>query len=343
MKLTAQIAHCSILFLVSYVLQAQRVQIDVWQQGRSFQDSSYYDIMPVAGQYWIGGKYGILKTIDARGNLQNVAYPSAHVDIYKLDHFDDENLIACADKGLIYKHNLRTKAWETVQVAGYEKSCFYNMAVVNDSTAYICGGNSAIAHSQKTVPLGFILKTTDKGRTWKRVFRNIAQMVWCVKYNPHDQKMYALMYTPNRTYLYAEEDSKWRRKQKIGNSIFHEIQFENAQDFVAMGGWIGKKGRLYHNRQQTVFEQSGLIWGRTQNARYELLTACNGQIIVKDKTTARYALHAQKLNDAFSIYEAVFTSDNTAIAIGSAQTILHIRVQDTPNPVADATTINQQK
>lgn len=337
MKRTGQIAFCLTLFFFSSVLWAQRMQIDIWQQGRSFQDSSYYDIMPVEGRYWIGGKYGILKSIDAQGHLENVAYPSRHVDIYKLDRFDAQNLIACADKGLIYKHNLRTKTWETVQVKGYEKSCFYNMAVVNDSTAYVCGGNSAIAHSQKTVPLGFILKTTDRGRTWKRVYKNLTQMVWCVKFNPHSQQVYALMYTPNRTYLYAEKNNKWLKKSKIGNSIFHEIQFENAQDFVAMGGWIGKKGRIYHNQHQTVIPRSGLIWGRTSTQQYELLTACDGQVLLKNKAENSYQLQGVKLNNAFSIYEAVFTSDTTAIAIGSAQTILHIRIYHDPESIpADA-------
>lgn len=325
MKFTAQITFIFTIFFASYATQAQEVRLEVLQQGQSFKDSSYYDIIPVENRFWIGGKYGTLKSSDAQGNLTNISYPNQHVDIYKFDRFDAQNLIACADKGVIYKHNLVAKTWEVIKVKGYEKACFYNMAVVNDSTAFVCGGNSAIAHSQKTIPLGFILKTIDRGKTWKKVYSNAFQMVWCVKYNPHNQQVYALMYTPNRTYLYALENERWHRHQKIGNSIFHEIQFETPTDYVAMGGWIGKKGRVHTNSKRDEIPQAGLIWGRASNGKYDIYTACNGQIILDDKS-GNYKRVGVALNDKFSLYEAIFTSENTALAIGSAQTLVRITI-----------------
>jgi hypothetical protein len=327
LKFTAQITFIFTIFSASYALQAQEVRLEVLQQGKSFKDSSYYDIIPVENRFWIGGKYGTLKSSDAQGNLTNISYPNQHVDIYKFDRFDAQNLIACADKGVIYKHNLVAKTWEVIKVKGYEKACFYNMAVVNDSTAFVCGGNSAIAHSQKTIPLGFIIKTIDRGKTWKKVYSNAFQMVWCVKYNPHNQQVYALMYTPNRTHMYVLENERWSRKQKIGNSIFHEIQFENKTDYVAMGGWIGKKGRVHTNTKREKILQSGLIWGRASNDKYDIYTACNGQVIVDDKS-GNYKCFGVKLNDKFSLYEAIFTSENTALAIGSAQTLLRITIHN---------------
>lgn len=327
LNFTAKITLVYALFIAFCSAQAQEVRIQVLKQGKTFKDSSFYDIVPVGNRFWIGGKYGTLKSSDSLGNLTDVSYPNLHVDIYKIDRFDAQNLIACADQGVIYKHNLAAKTWEVIKVKGYEKSCFYNMAVVNDSTAFVCGGNTAIAHSQKTIPLGFILKSTDRGRTWRKVYSNAFRMVWCVKYNPHNQKVYALMYTPNRTHLYALENDRWQRKQKVGNSIFHEIQFENATDFVATGGWIGKKGRIYSNTQKKVINDAGLIWGRVSNHKYDLYTACNGQIVLDNKT-GNYKRFGIKLNDQFSIYEAIFTSDHTALAIGSAQTLLHITVVD---------------
>ena len=331
LKFTAKITFILTLFVASKVLQAQEVHIQVLQQGKTFKDSSYYDIIPVEDRFWIGGKYGTLKSGDIHGNLTDIPYPNQHTDIYKIDRFDAQNLIACGDKGIIYKHNLTARTWEVIKVKGYEKACFYNMAVVNDSTAFICGGNSAIAHSQKTIPKGFILKTMDKGRTWKKVYNNAFQMVWCVKYNPHNQQVYALMYTPNRTHLYTWANESWQRIQKIGKSIFHEIQFENATDYVATGGWIGKKGRIYSNTQKQAISQSGLIWGRVSNEHYELFTACNGQVVLSDKA-GNYKRFGVQLNDKFSIYEAIFTSSNTALAIGSAQTLLRITILDTASP-----------
>lgn len=327
MKFTAQITFIVAIIVTTCALQAQEVRIQVLQQGKTFKDSSFYDIVPVGDRFWIGGKYGTLKSSDTQGNLTDISYPNQHVDIYKIDRFDAQNLIACADKGIIYKHNLATQTWEIIKIKGYEKACFYNMAVVNDSTAFICGGNSAIAHSQKTIPKGFILKTTDRGLTWKKVYSNAFRMVWCVKYNPHNRQIYALMYTPNRTHLYSWANERWQKIQKVGNSIFHEIQFENAGDYVAMGGWIGKKGRIHRNNQRVEINQSGLIWGRVSNKKYELYTACDGQVILSDKS-GNYKRFGVQLNDRFSIYEAIFTSENTALAIGSAQTLLYITIHN---------------
>ncbi|MFN8344484.1 MAG: hypothetical protein U0X91_05755 [Spirosomataceae bacterium] len=331
LKFTAKITFILTLFVASKALQAQEVRIQVLQQGKTFKDSSYYDILPVEDRFWIGGKYGTLKSSDAEGNLTDIPYPNQFVDIYKIDRFDAQNFIACADKGIIYKHNSAAQTWEVIKVKGYEKACFYNMAVINDSTAFVCGGNSAIAHSQKTIPKGFILKTIDRGRTWKKVYSNAFQMVWCVKYNPHNQQVYALMYTPNRTHLYTWGNESWQRVQKIGKSIFHEIQFENVNDYVATGGWIGKKGRIHRNNHKQEISQSGLIWGRVANERYELYTACNGQLVLGDKA-GNYKRFGVQLNDKFSIYEAIFTSSNTALAIGSAQTLLRITIHDAASP-----------
>jgi hypothetical protein len=65
--------------------------------------------------------------------------------------------------------------------------------------------------------------------------------------------------------------------------------------------------------------------GRAANEKYELFTACDGQIVLGDKH-GKHTLFGKKLNKSFSIYEAVFTSSNTALAIGSARTILKITI-----------------
>ncbi len=307
--------------------KAQVLSIDVIQQGDTYQDSSYYDILALDNEYWICGKYGTLKSINADGAIKNVAYPSNGLDIYKMEKLDDNTIIASGDQGTIYKHNLESGEWSRLQVAGYKDACFYNLAVMSPTQVYVSGGNSKIAHSKKTVPEGFILESNDGGITWKEVYSNPFKMVWCVKKNPFDNSLYALMYTLNKTHLFKLEDGEWEKKEKIGNSIFHEIQFESESEYVATGGWIGKKGRVHYNQRKVTVSNSGLIWGRVANDKYELLPACNGQIIFGDKK-GNHQLFGTKLNKDFSIYEAVFTSENTAIAIGSARTISMLTIID---------------
>jgi photosystem II stability/assembly factor-like uncharacterized protein len=327
-----QIAFLLLITSFCFSTHAQTVSIEVLQQGNSFKDSSYYDIMQVGEKYWIGGKYGILQTIDDKGNLSAIDYPSEKVDIYKFDRFDEQNIIACGDKGVIYKHNLTDKTWKTIKVKGYENSCFYNMVVVNSTKVYICGGKSKIAHSGKTVPNGFILESNDGGISWKRIYFNPFQMVWCVKYNPFNERVYALMYTPNKTKLFVLNDEKWKKKNKIGKNIFHEVQFLDKDNYVATGGWIGKKGEIYHNRNRVIIPGSGLLWGRVAGPKYDIYSACDGQIVLDDKS-GNFQVFGAKLNKAFSIYETIFTSAHTAIAIGSARTILMIKIEDPASEV----------
>ena len=316
-----------VLFLPATYCKAQQLTVDILQQGNSYTDSSYYDIIKVNNKFWICGKYGILKEIDEKGNIENIHYPSKSLDIYKLENINEEKIIASGDKGTIYIHDLITKTWEVIEVKGYENSCFYNLAVDEQNKIFVVGGNSRIAHSGKSMPNGFILTSLDFGKTWKKEFHNFLNMVWCVKKNPFTGKMYALMYSPNKTYLFGNEDGKWVKKQKIGNSIFHEIQFTDKTNFVATGGWIGKNGRIYSTTTKKVIENSGLLWSRVKNENYTIFTGCNGNIVLENKN-GKIELFETTLNKAFSIYEAIFISSNTAYAIGSGRTILKLNIEE---------------
>ncbi|MCR9062483.1 MAG: hypothetical protein NXI00_00880 [Cytophagales bacterium] len=327
MSLKTKIILAAVAMVSWLKVNSQKLNIEVIQQGHSYSDSPYYDILEVNNEFWICGKYGTLKKYNISGALTNVSYPNQNLDIYKMDMLDEQTIIASGDKGTIYKHNIISNQWEVIKVKGYENACFYNLAVLTPEKIYVSGGNSKIAHSKKTVPEGFILESTDGGITWKKIYSNPFKMVWCVKKNQYNNQLYALMYTLNKTHLFNLNEGKWEKQEKIGNSIFHEIQFTSKTDYIATGGWIGKKGRVHFNDNKLVIDHSGLIWGRVANEKYELYPACNGQIILSDKN-GNHQLFGKKLNKSFSIYEAVFTSENTAIAIGSARTLLKLTIEE---------------
>lgn len=320
-----------ILFTTSLSqLTAQDISVDILQQGKSFADSSYYDIIKVEDKFWVAGKYGILKSLDAQGNIENISYPTEGLDIYKLENLDNQTVLASGDKGTLYIHNLKTKTWKTIKVRNYENACFYNLAVDNQKNIFLSGGNSKIAHSGKSIPNGFVLVSSDMGQTWRRIYKNTFNMVWCVKNNPFDNKIYGLMYSPNRTNLMVFENNRWIKKQKLGNSIYHEVQFEGPDKFVATGGWVGKKGRIHNTDHKKVFNDSGLLWSRVKNDKYTLFTGCDGNLVLETKDQ-KPRIHHTKLNLPFSLYEAIFISQNTAFAIGSGRTLLKISISETQN------------
>jgi hypothetical protein len=213
------------VLIALFPVLGQDLSIDILQQGETYEDSSYYDILEVRDEYWIAGKYGTLKKYTVSEGLTNVTYPSLGVDIYKMDRLGEEKIIASGDKGTVYLFDLKSKTWQSQQLEGYENACFYNLAVMSESKIYISGGNTKIAHSKKAVPQGFILESNDGGITWSETYSNPFKMVWCVKKNPFDDQMYALMYTINKTHLYKLVNDNWEKVEKVGNSIFHEVQF----------------------------------------------------------------------------------------------------------------------
>lgn len=311
-------------------INAQDISVEILQQGYSFADSSYYDIIKVENKYWVAGKYGILKAIDSDGHIENINFPNEGLDIYKLENLDNETVLASGDKGRIYIHDLKTKTWQTIKVKNYENACFYNLTVDSQQNIYIGGGNSKIAHSGKTIPNGFVLMSSDRGQTWNRIYKNVFNMVWCVKRNPFDDKVYGLMYTPNRTKLMVYENGHWVKKQKLGNSIYHEIQFESPDKFIATGGWVGKNGRINNSNNKTVINNTGLLWSRVKNEKYTLYTGCNGNIIL-ETTDQKTITHHTPLNLAFNLYEAVFIDETTAYVIGSGRTLLKISILENQN------------
>ncbi|TSA51419.1 MAG: hypothetical protein D4R43_00770 [Sphingobacteriales bacterium] len=313
-------------------ISAQSVTVSVLQQGTGFSDSAYYDILKVnADNYWLVGKYGIISNYNLNGNISTVNYPSNHTDIYKIDQFDEQHYIACADKGNLYFYNTISKEWKSKQIAGFENSCFYNITIIDKKSALICGGRSAIAHSKKAIPNGFIIKTTDGGETWTKVYSSPFKMIWSVDYNAENKKASALVYVPNHTSLFSSADfgNTWKKERKVGRGIYYDIESGDNQEQICYGGKINGSGKLkYGNEDEIEFKESGLIWSKTVLDNYEIMTACNGNILFSDNGTNRQLIHTD-LTDKFSLYKAVFVSPTQAIVVGSGKTILLVNIHPT--------------
>ncbi len=321
----------SFCFALNFI-SAQSVTVSVLQQGTGFNDSAYYDILKVdAANYWLVGKYGIISNYNLNGNITAVNYPSNHNDIYKIDKFDEQNYIACADKGNLYFYNTISKEWKLKQIAGFENSCFYNITVIDKKSALICGGRSAIAHSKKAIPNGFIIKTTDGGETWTKVYSSTFKMIWSVDYNPITKQASALVYVPNHTNIFTSNDEgvTWTNERKIGQGIYYDLESDEKQEKICYGGKINGNGKLQFGIEEEIeFKESGLIWSKTVSDNYEILTACNGNILFSDNGSNRQLIHTA-LIDKFSLYKAVFVSPTQAIVVGSGKTILLVNIQPT--------------
>ncbi len=312
-------------------VSAQSISVDIIQQGKSFDDSAYYDILKIDSEnYWLTGKYGIISNYNIKGAITPVIYPTLHRDIYNIDRFDENNLIACADKGTVYFYNTLTNNWRSTQIKGFENSCFYNITVLDNKSALICGGRSAIAHSKKAIPSGFIIKTTDGGQTWTKVYSAAFKMVWSLNYNSKTNEVAALIYFPNHTSLFLSTDfgSTWNKKEKTGVGIFYDLEFDENNNAVCYGGKINGSGKLkYGNSEEIKFEQVGLIWSKTISGNFKIMTACDGNILFSANSENWKMIHTE-LAAKFSLYKAEFISLDKAIVVGSGKTILVLTINE---------------
>jgi len=317
-----------LVFLCTKATFAGTPEITIINDRKILNDSSFYDMVSLdKDNFILAGKFGIIKTINRNGITQTIKNPILGNDIYKIDKWDDENIIACSDKGYVLQYNLKNKLWQTMQVKGYENSCFYSMCVVNENTAYICGGKSKIAHSLKVIPFGFILATNDRGKTWEKVYSNPIQMVWSVSVDPISNEINALVYQPNKSYIYSSKigSKKFDKKISLGKGLYHDLDYDKNNNWLVVGGKHDGNGTIKSLDTKKEFN-TGLIWSYSKNKNKELFSTSNSSFIFKENNQEKEFILPLKNN--YGLYECAFFDDKKAIIVGSGQSIIFVDFKD---------------
>lgn len=309
---------------------AMSPEIKIIRDRQTASDSSFYDLLKLNEQtFLLAGKFGILQTLDREGNIKSIFNPEAGKDIYKIDKWDDENIIACSDKGYILQYNLKTKIWNNMQLKGFENSCMYSMCVVDENTAYVCGGRSEIAHSLKVIPNGFILFTKDRGRTWEKIYSCNYQMVWSLSVDKKNNKINALVYQPNKSFIYSSNigEQNFTKNIALGKGLYHELDYDNNNNWIAVGGRHNGFG-ISKNALKKCQYNSGLIWSYSVKKNIEIYSGSSSNFIIKDTKESTEKQYSLPLNNNYGIYESAFFDDKKAVLVGSGQCIIFVDFKD---------------
>ncbi len=301
--------------------------ISVIESSTSGTDSSYYDIIQAGpSEYWVGGKYGILKKITADGRLEVIHYPSLGAHILKMAKLDENTILLCGDKGVIYRYSRLPDKWYVTQLSGYAGQCFYNMVTVNDSTAFICGGKSKISRGERAVPGGFILKTSDKGKTWKEVYKDFTSMIWDMYFDAKEKTLYALSYSPlgTRVLCSVNEGQYWQKLKEHYSVLLHSFnKLSGGYSSGGKNGSLGKYGVIIDASKKILkFRETGMIWDVASNGIHTLASACRGLLLSKSEFSQKWTLLHTPSN--VNLYELAFINSTTAYVIGSNKTILRV-------------------
>lgn len=305
---------------------AQSPDFTVIQNGLASGDSSYYDVCRVTDdEFWAIGKKGVITKFGKNGTSDIKNFPGQGVDLLNMTVLDEDNYILCGDKGFIYQFNKSSGIWNVLQVKGYENSCFYTICAIDENNAYLSGGRSKIASSQRVIPFGFILKTEDGGKTWKRVFKSVSGMVWSVKYDRKADKVLALVYTPVKTRLISSSDhgDSWVPEAKKISGLFHDFKLSDGKLILAGGknGNFRKNGTVLSGNDQFLFENSGIFWDVESSGNLALASGSGGNLLFKHYDDTWKLVHSPVNNN---LYEICFIDEKSAFLVGNSKTIIKV-------------------
>lgn len=98
--------------------------------------------------------------------------------LYEVRFASAVNGFICGDRGLFAATTTGGMNWDTTHLQGFEQRALYAMEWLTPEIGFIAGGSSAVAHGQINLPDGFILRTTDAGKTWKTVLQDATNFFW---------------------------------------------------------------------------------------------------------------------------------------------------------------------
>lgn len=326
--------------LAVYTLQAQHLELI--HSGTHADDSSYYDIYRAKdGHFMLGGKFGVLKTLHEDGSIRDVEYPRGGESILRIQEFYRGAFILAADAGIVY--TMHNDQWSTLELQNYKSSCFYDVAIIDSTTALMCGGKSEIACGKRVVPFGFVLRTEDGGATWKRVYRKWNRMVWKVLYDLDTKRSYMLTYSPFGSRVFESEDAgkTWHRSAIRSSALWHDMEINSDHQLIFCGG---KSGNLKRSEGQICYKDtpiigkcetsksildSGMIWDYHATDNFEIASGSRGILYVKKK-----GLQAEwkrmEVKPAVNLYEISFIDPHSAYIVGSNKTLYKLIIQDAP-------------
>ena len=288
---------------------------------------SYFDIARVNHEdAWMVGSSGSIRSINRFGHIISIRHPGPLENLLKIEKFGKDRLIICGDKGVLFIYDQKQEKWEITRIEGYEKYCFYDICIRNDSTALMCGGKSEISVGKRTIPRGFILKTIDRGVTWTKVYGNTTNMIWSIKEEKENKTIVAIIYSPFGSKIISSTDQglTWNNNSKRIRALFHDMSTQG--EFIFVGA---RKNKLHSDGLVVTFDNEfdfkdiGFVFGITANSKYTVATTANGFIVIKTANQPWQLIHT---GNKVSLYEALFMDQNTFYVIGSRNTILRVDI-----------------
>lgn len=315
----------NLLYVIAFAQKPNVVEIS---NAHSVCDSSYYEALVFNNQHvWFLGKHGVITQLKDN-QISSINYPSNGSNILSAAQIDKHHYILTGDKGTIFFYDAINNKWTNLVLTKYKTSSLYSVWVINDKEIIICGGKSKIARSEKAIPNGFIIRSEDGGKNWKRVYHSVFNMAWRINTNPTSHQLFVNLYHPNKSMLISSSDygKTWKKTKIKSKGIIHDFFISEQHTLMVGGPNIKQRKQAYaeFNKVPLILPDIGFIWD-VNCANNTLVLAC-GKSYLAYKNLNEKEWKTIKLNETENrnIYKTVYVGNNTHYAYGSGKKIYKI-------------------
>jgi hypothetical protein len=281
-------------------------------------DSSFYHIARIGeNEFWAGGEYGILKSVDTLGNVKSINFPNLGLDILKIERINDY-VYLITDNATIYRYDILQNKFTSKQFPKFKGKCFYDVIGLPDGQILVCGGTSGIARGDKRIPRGFIAKLDQDLNEIEVVWKSYRKFAWSIVDSGADGILVASFNGLKSRILKTQDLKHWRKATKI-NGLIHEIAMLDGEIWYSgtknihykKNGIWGQKG---NGKTPNIINQTGCLWSMQRVNGSILMTTYTGEILMLNPDNSETELLA--VANGFSLYDMEKISDTKVLVVG---------------------------
>jgi hypothetical protein len=282
-------------------------------------DSSFYHLEKInANEFWVGGEYGILKSIDTLGNVINIdGFENDGKNILVIKRVGDKVYVA-TDNSLIYCYDLETKLWQKKYFKKFKNRCFYDLLEIENGKILVCGGTTGIATGLKKIPNGFVGLLNFEAEKIDVVWKNKLKFVWSMTKN--EKQFYIVTYNGFNSKIKSTYDLKQWKTTNIVKGLVHEIDIlDNEMWFSGTKNMSYSKSGIYglacDGKTPKTMSKVGCIWS--------ISGALNNKFGVTNDGTLLNLLTQQQIRipKAFTLYDLKFITNQKLLLVGHGKGI----------------------
>jgi hypothetical protein len=277
-------------------------------------DSSFYHLEKInANEYWVGGEYGILKSIDTLGRVNDIdGFDNDGKSILVIKKVGDKVFVA-TDNSLIYCYNIETKLWQKKYFKQFENRCFYDFLELENGKIVVCGGTTGIATGLKKIPNGFVGLLNYEDEKIDVIWKNKKKFVWSMTEN--EQQLHAVVFNGFNSKIISTYNLKqWKTTNKV-KGLVHEIKvLDNEIWFSGTKNMHYTKSGIYglvnEGKTPKTIINGGCVWSMS-GAINNKFGVTNGGTLLNLQT------HQQILIPrASTLYDLKFISNHKLLIVG---------------------------